>query len=200
MKIFATAILSVVLLKRQLALKKWVSLCLLFFGVVLVNLDMEKDKKSPNSDALSVDSLLGLLAVFTCAWTSGFAGVWYEKLLKNDKMDIFVTNIQLSFISILICLGVGLTSKYQIITENGPLSGFSVYAWVFVFICAFNGITVAFVIKYADNILKSFATSFSIVLSSILSIYLFNFKFTSLFVVGTTIVIGSLGLYNLPQH
>jgi len=42
---------------------------------------------------------------------------------------------------------------------------------------------VAFVVRYADNILKGFASSFSIILSSICSVYLFGF-FVKLVVCG----------------
>ena len=41
--------------------------------------------------------------------------------------------------------------------------------------CAGGGILVAVVVKYADNLYKAFAVSISIVLSSIVSIWLFNF-------------------------
>jgi len=45
---------------------------------------------------------------------------------------------------------------------------------------ALGGITVALVIKYADNIAKNFATSFSIILSFLASVTLFDFEITAL--------------------
>ena len=36
---------------------------------------------------------------------------------------------------------------------------------------AFNGLVIATVVKYADNILKGFATSISIIISSVISFY-----------------------------
>ena len=39
---------------------------------------------------------------------------------------------------------------------------------------AFGGLVVAAVVKYADNILKGFATSVSIVVSSLVSFYFLN--------------------------
>ncbi len=50
-----------------------------------------------------------------------------------------------------------------------------------IIIKAFGGLIVAIVVKYADNILKGFATSISIVLSCIVSIFLFNFVVTGAF-------------------
>lgn len=55
---------------------------------------------------------------------------------------------------------------------------------------------VAVVVKYTDNILKGFATSASIITSSLLSIALFGFEPTFLFVVSASMVIYSMYLYS----
>lgn len=49
--------------------------------------------------------------------------------------------------------------------------------------------------RFADNILKGFATSLSIILSCVISVLLFDFQITSLFVVGASIVLLSTFLY-----
>ncbi|KAK6038359.1 Nucleotide-sugar transporter [Cooperia oncophora] len=64
------------------------------------------------------------------------------------------------------------------------LFGFDWAVWVTIAISAFGGLVVAVVIKFADNILKAFATSFAIVLNCILAYFLFNFRPTMFFVVG----------------
>jgi hypothetical protein len=61
---------------------------------------------------------------------------------------------------------------------------------------AFGGLLVAFVIKYADNILKNFATSISIVISVIFSIVFLGFHLTLTFVVGAFCVIFAVVLYS----
>lgn len=55
-----------------------------------------------------------------------------------------------------------------------------------------------FVLQYADNILKGFATSISIILSCIVSIYVFDFVLTFQFFLGASLVISSVFLYNKP--
>lgn len=57
------------------------------------------------------------------------------------------------------------------------------------------GLIVAVVVKYADNILKGFATSISIIISSIISIWLFNFEITIGFIVGSILVMISTVFY-----
>lgn len=55
---------------------------------------------------------------------------------------------------------------------------------------------VAIVVKYADNILKGFATSLSILLSCLVSVYYFQDMDTNVaFVVGTCVVLTSVYLY-----
>ena len=67
---------------------------------------------------------------------------------------------------------------------------------------ASGGIIVAATMKYADNILKTFATSiYSIVLSCVLSFWLIDdLDLTPTFVLGTVVIIGSTCLYSrLPS-
>ena len=50
-----------------------------------------------------------------------------------------------------------------------------------------------------DNILKGFATSISIILSCVVSIFLFDFHVTTMFVLGSSLVIYATYLYGLPD-
>jgi UDP-sugar transporter A1/2/3 len=61
---------------------------------------------------------------------------------------------------------------------------------------ALGGLLVATVIKYADNILKGFATSLAIVISGIFSYLLLDFVPTQSFMLGASLVIFSVGLYS----
>jgi len=56
---------------------------------------------------------------------------------------------------------------------------------------------VAVVIKYADNILKGFATSISIVLSCVASIFIFALYPKNLFIAGTALVIVAVFIYSI---
>lgn len=65
---------------------------------------------------------------------------------------------------------------------------------------AVGGLVVAVVVKYADNILKGFATSLSIVLSAVIGFYFTNFVPSLQFISGTAVVLFSVYLYSLPQR
>lgn len=86
------------------------------------------------------------------------------------------------------------------IAEKGFLYGYTTLVWIVISMQAFGGLLVAIVVKYADNILKGFATSFSIILSCIVSVYLFSFHISFQFVLGAALVILAIYIYSLPQR
>lgn len=95
LKILTTALFSVALLRKRLSVAQWLGLLILFAGVSIVQL------QPPNEAALSKVKtsqrpLLGALAVVTAAVMSGFAGVYFEKMLKNTEQSVWVRNLQLS--------------------------------------------------------------------------------------------------------
>ena len=63
---------------------------------------------------------------------------------------------------------------------------------------ACGGLVVATVIKFADNILKTLATSLSIVTSSVLSFWLLDFQISALFCAGASLVLIAISLYSVP--
>ena len=77
------------------------------------------------------------------------------------------------------------------------MQGFDWAVWGVVFIQALGGLVVAVVIKYADNILKAFATSIGIVLSTVASIFLFSVYPRLLFILGAALVILAVFVYGI---
>ena len=65
---------------------------------------------------------------------------------------------------------------------------------------ACGGLIVAAVIKYADNILKSFATALSIVTSTLLSSYAFGFSISTIFIQGCCLQFIAIYLYSKKQQ
>jgi len=114
----------------------------------------------------------------------------FEKVLKGTKSSLFLRNIQLSFFGILFGQLFGLFSR-----ETFDLSNYDFWAWLTILNQAFAGLIVAMVVKYADNILKGFATSVSIILSSIASTFIFDFKITNLFMIGASLVLIGTSCY-----
>ncbi|CAO3658447.1 unnamed protein product [Rhizopus stolonifer] len=205
MKIMSTAVFSVVLLGRSLNRDKWFALLLLMIGVTLVqSQSMSSNNSSSNNTTNTEDVLLapqnpliGFIAVVTSCVSSGFAGCYFEKILKTSDTSMWVRNIQLGISGAFFSLVGMLAYDIQPIMEGGLLQGYDWLTWVVVANQALGGLLVAIVVKYADNILKGFATSLSIIVSGIISIYLFNFQPSGVFIVGAFIVMSSSYLYGV---
>ncbi|CAI4227453.1 unnamed protein product [Auanema sp. JU1783] len=155
------------------------------------------------------NSIVGFLAVLVACFLSGFAGIYFEKILKDSDVSIWIRNIQLALPSIVFALLFAFVKDNSVIFKDGvdPCSvftnmmfGFDWAVWVTIGISAFGGLVVAVVIKYADNILKAFATSFAIVLNCVLSFFLFDFRPTVFFLVGATFVIGAVFVYSVYPY
>ncbi|KAI8978478.1 UDP-galactose transporter [Pilobolus umbonatus] len=114
----------------------------------------------------------------------------------NASNQIWVRNIQMSFFSVLLGLVfVVMIQDGKTIVQKGFFVNYNVLTWIVILIQALGGLIVALVVKYADNILKGFATSISIILSSIMSAWLFHFAFSGSFLLGATMVIYATYLY-----
>uniref|UniRef100_A0A8D3C5X5 Solute carrier family 35 member 2 n=1 Tax=Scophthalmus maximus TaxID=52904 RepID=A0A8D3C5X5_SCOMX len=177
LKILTTALFSVLMLRKSLSRVQWVSLLLLFAGVAIVQVC---SFSCPLTCLLSphlspANYMVGLVAVVISCLSSGFAGVYFEKILKGSSASVWVRNVQLGiFGTALGMLGLWWNDGAAV-AEHGFLFGYTNMVWCVIFNQAFGGLLVAVVVKYADNILKGFATSFSIIVSTVLSIYLFSF-------------------------
>ncbi|XP_073455897.1 UDP-galactose translocator isoform X2 [Aquarana catesbeiana] len=197
LKILTTALFSVLLLRKSLSRLQWGSLVILFAGVAIV-----QSEQSGGKETISVTGqnyVVGLIAVAVSCLSSGFAGVYFERILKGSSASVWLRNIQLGIFG----TALGLLAMWQqngaAIAERGFFFGYTPLVWCVIFNQAFGGLLVAVVVKYADNILKGFATSLSIVVSTAASVHLFGFSIDLPFAVGAGLVIGAVYLYSLPR-
>ncbi|CDH56534.1 udp-n-acetylglucosamine transporter-like [Lichtheimia corymbifera JMRC:FSU:9682] len=197
MKILSTAIFSIVLLGRSLNQGKWLALILLMIGVTMVQSQSVSSAPPPLADGAVQSPWIGLLAVVTSCVSSGFAGCYFEKILKTSETSMWVRNIQLGISGAFFSLLGMLVYDMEPLRQGGMLQGYDWLTWIVVANQALGGLLVAIVVKYADSILKGFATSLSIIVSGVISFYLFNFQPTIPFIVGAMIVMVASYLYGL---
>ncbi|KAK4119045.1 nucleotide-sugar transporter [Parathielavia appendiculata] len=145
---------------------------------------------------------VGLTAVLVAAVVSGLTGVYFEKLLKdsNSPASVWTRNIQLSFYSLFPALIGVIVNDGKEIAKHGFFDGYNSVVWMAIVLQAIGGILASLCINYADNIAKNFATSISIVVSCLFSLIFFDFKVTSSFLLGTTLVLGAAYMYSLPER
>ena len=102
---------------------------------------------------------------------SGFAGVYFEKVLKGSSADLWVRNVQLTLFSLPPALLAVLFPEFSLHDIAGsrssrPLRGtnpdaptwlfgnFGIWAMATVLCQVFGGLVTALVIRYSDNIAK----------------------------------------------
>ena len=159
------------MLRKHLSRAQWLSLLLLFVGVSVVQLqEQAANSKIPvattNSSEPSIvnptkagqSPLTGISAVVVACVLSGFSGVYFEKILKStDDVSVWMRNIQLAVLSVPIAyLAVQVQDGAAIAARAGGslFYGYDALVWTIIAVYAIGGLTVAVVMKYADNILK----------------------------------------------
>lgn len=194
LKILTTAFFAMAILRKSLHATQWGALVFLVIGVVLVQL--AQSVKAPLPSGIEQNHWIGFSAALSACFLSGFAGIYFEKILKGSDISVWMRNVQLSVLSIPFGLGTCFLQDADIIYKQGFFFGYDWFIFYLVVLQAGGGLIVAMVVKYADNILKGFATSLAIIISCIASIYLFNFYLSLQFTVGAFLVICSIFLYS----
>lgn len=92
-KIVTTAIFFTIMLSKRLSIKEWCAILSLAIGVSIV--ESSQHEISPHR----ASSIVGFISVITACLTSGFAGVYFEKVLKSSRTSIWLINVQLSMMS-----------------------------------------------------------------------------------------------------
>ena len=196
LKILTTAIFSVVMLRKQLGALQWVALVILFIGVSIVQLQSAGDSSKSSDSKVDQNPVKGLVAVCISCILSGFAGVYFEKILKGTSQSVWLRNVQLGALGVVIGIITMFIQNGNAVMEKGFLFGFDYVVWIVVCLQSFGGLIVAVVVKYADNILKGFATSAAIILSCVASMYFFSFQLTLQFSVGASLVMLAVYMYS----
>ena len=195
LKILTTAVFSVVLLGRTLGARRWVALFALTAAIATVQISQMGPSEESSGDAGTKNMPLGLMLTLVVAMLSGFAGVYFEKVLKGSKISVWIRNIHLAVISSGIAATAVWSKDRAQIAQCGFFGGYGPVAWAYILIQAVGGLLIAAVVKYADNILKAFATSVAIIVVSLISHFFFAFEPSGLFFVGGAGVVYAIFLY-----
>lgn len=213
-KLLSAAVFSVWLLDRRLNRWQWVSLILLTVGVYLSQSEGQKESFARGGKQSSVapsplaqhqhhqSFLLGASACIISGLSSSFAGVYFEKVVKTTAPSLAVRNIHLSIFGIpfaifsMLVLDVLPTWWNPALPRFQFWRGYNSMTWCLVTVHAFGGLLVAVVVKYADNILKGFATGVAVIVSGAFTAMFWDYQPSMWFVVGCVLVTVSSVLYH----
>uniref|UniRef100_A0A061SGM7 Solute carrier family 35 (UDP-sugar transporter), member A1/2/3 n=1 Tax=Tetraselmis sp. GSL018 TaxID=582737 RepID=A0A061SGM7_9CHLO len=197
LKIVTTGFLFRVFLKRYLTRIQWMALVLLMCAATTSQIS--------GCGSLLAAPAMGYVFGVLSAWLSAFAGVYTEFLMKKNNDNLYWQNVQL--------YGFGTLFNAVRLTfddvaagfANGPwvTNAFNGYNWVTFMIVlnfAFAGMSVSWIMKFADTIVKVYATSSAMMITALLSVWFFDLQPTLQLFMGIVIACISLNLYFLPPE
>lgn len=208
LKILSTALLSRLFLATPLSAIQWLSLVVLTTGAGVSTLHVEVHEGAEpdvQEDSQAHGRLLGLVIILFQVTVSSSAGVWTEYVMKGrgvvKDQHTQLQNFQLYAYGIPVDLIVILSGVNGTTADwNAPLAGFRMSTWLVVINNAAYGFAVSYVMKYADNIIKSFISCMAIVTVGIISTWLFGTSLHVPWLFSAILISTSVALYQLGKE
>ncbi|CAF1321561.1 unnamed protein product [Adineta steineri] len=199
LKILTTALFCVFILKKRIEKHQWFSLFMLAIGVALViwPTPVESNKRlTAQNQAAWLQQMMGFCTVLVSTVTSGFVGVYFEKIVNTDQTSIWVRNIQLGIFGTIFGLLIVFCFDYKAVMDKGFFQGYTTIVWIVIFLQATGGLIIGTVIKYADTNIRVFSNFLSILFLSVISYFvLHDLTPTLFFYIGTMCVLTAIFLY-----
>ena len=106
------------MLGKRLKVTQWISLVLLMIGVSLVQWPSDNDSDGHHHER-NRNEVVGLIAVLISCVSSGFSGVYFERLVKQTKQSLWIRNFQLALFGLLIGLITVYVNDGSQVQKNG---------------------------------------------------------------------------------
>lgn len=182
LRVLTTALASKWMLGTQISRVQWGALCLLVVGMCVSQLREDAFSTgqwfSGKSSLLAEnDSMLGgfIASIFICT-LSAVASVWNELALKREAHEsIHSQNV------VMYTTGIIFNTIFMWAESVDFANAFSRFDGLSLLIAinlAFGGVAVSMVMKFADNIVKVFASSVSVLFTAFVSVFLFGLPLT----------------------
>ncbi|KAK9668367.1 hypothetical protein RND81_13G055500 [Saponaria officinalis] len=200
LKIVSTGILFRLFLKKKLSNLQWMGIILLAVGTTTSQV---KGCGESSCDSLFSAPIQGYMLGILSACLSALAGVYTEFLMKKNNDSLYWQNVQLYTFGAIFNMARLVVDDFRSGFEKGPwwqrlFDGYTLTTWLVVLNLGSSGLLVSWLMKYADNIVKVYSTSMAMLLTMILSVYLFNFKPTVQLFLGIIICMMSVHMYFAP--
>ncbi|KAG2577910.1 CMP-sialic acid transporter 2-like isoform X1 [Panicum virgatum] len=193
LNIISTGVLYRIILKKKLSEIQWAAFILLCAGCTTAQLN-------PSSDHVLQTPIQGWMMAIVMALLSGFAGVYIEAIIKKrPSRNINVQNFWLYIFGVIFNLVAICVQDYDAVMNKGFFHGYSFITVLMILNHALSGIAVSMVMKYADNIVKVYSTSVAMLLTAVVSVFLFNFHLSLAFFLGSTVVSVSVYLHSVGK-
>jgi len=190
LKILTTGILFRIVLGKELTALQWAALVLLSVGCATSQISND----CTNSSLFSVP-IQGILICVILALLSASAGISTEWLMKKSSLKsepLHLQNMHLYFFGILFC---GMFSWAEWTSTQNVFEGYNFTTLLVILSYAFSGLIVSIIMKYADNMVKIYSVAVSMIVTMILSIFLFSHTPSTQLFFGIVIITISILMY-----
>eukprot|EP00106_Octopus_bimaculoides_P020425 XP_014787867.1 PREDICTED: probable UDP-sugar transporter protein SLC35A4 [Octopus bimaculoides] len=141
-----------------------------------------------------------LFMIVLYCFISGLSGVYTEYILKqNSQSSLHLQNILLYSFGIVLNFGmwtIQASNHYEEKDSFSLFKGYSIYTWIIIITQAVNGLIMSAVMKHASNITRLFIISCAMLITTVLSILIFNLQLNIYFGCAFICVIIALALYH----
>jgi|EP00505_MAST-04D_sp_SCG-Rhode-Island_P002875 drug/metabolite transporter (DMT)-like permease len=192
-KLIMVAGLAVAYLKQKISKVQWGAIFFVCLGMGITMMNPGKKSESTKEGGGSV--VLALVYGIVAAAVSSIAGIFCEKLYKTSGGNPAIDMVHIQNIKM---YSFGMFFNFLSIMIYGlkHLDGFNFYHLIMTLLTGFGGISMGFIMKYLDNVIRGIAVALGSIASTVLSVALLGNELTGHFAVGGSIVLIAAHMYN----